>query len=204
MTHGLIDLAGASLSPELARLHDGAVANALGPLPWRRRKATEARELCGLAQRAPRVELRALDLRTELRALVRLAVPVAVRAATGSDGFTVALGAEVAVVYPLQALRGALPGYSFVRVLRPRPVWHPNVHAVGQELCLGVSLPAGLRVVELVLASYRALAMQTLQVDEQDSAGVMHLEAARWWQANLDRAPLTQAGPLDPLPEVPA
>ena len=194
MSTGLIDLASQPLAPALADMLDEALADPLGPTPWVKRKGVEARELCGLVQRAPRLELRALDLRTELRAHLTLDVPVPVRT---QAGMTPVRGAQIGLVYPMHALRGALPGYAFVRVLRPRPVWHPNVHALGQELCLGVSLPAGLRVVELVLASYRALAMQTLQVDERDAAGVMNAEAALWWQQHLELAPLPTEGLLE-------
>jgi hypothetical protein len=33
--------------------------------------------------------------------------------------------------------------------------------------------------------------MQTLKIDERDAAGVLNPQAARWWQQNTDRIPLT-------------
>ena len=46
---------------------------------------------------------------------------------------------------------------------------------------------------DLVVMAYGALAMQTVQIDVLDPAGVMNAEAARWWQANIDRVPLSTA-----------
>ena len=118
MSAGLIGLEHEQLAPPLARLLEQAAADSLGPKPWRLRKATEARELCALSQRSPRLELIGLDLRTELRALLRLKVPVAVRPDPQGE-LEVVHGADLALIYPVEALRGALPGYAFVRVLRP-------------------------------------------------------------------------------------
>jgi hypothetical protein len=50
-----------------------------------------------------------------------------------------------------------------------------------------------------VLASYAALTLQSVMVDERDPAGVMNSEAARWWQANAGRIPLTTTPFLAPI-----
>jgi len=63
---------------------------------------------------------------------------------------------------------------------------------------LGASLPTGIPCVELIVASYGALAMQNVMVDERDAAGVLNIEAARWWQANTHRIPLTKTPLLSP------
>ena len=47
-------------------------------------------------------------------------------------------------------------------------------------------------VLLLPLLAYLALSMQSVQVNEFDPAGVMNLAAARYWQANLHRAPLSR------------
>jgi hypothetical protein len=73
-----------------------------------------------------------------------------------------------------------------------------------QPLCLGARLPAGIRVKELVLMAYGALSMQTVMIDELDPAGVLNPVAARWWQANTDRIPLSRAAFLSPEDEGPA
>ena len=107
--------------------------------------------------------------------------------------------AVLGLTYPQEALRQALPGYSFLQVLAPGDVWHANV-AFGpvRPLCLGAALPANVRVKELVLMAYGALSMQTVQIDEQDAAGVMNAAAALWWQQNTARAPLSRAPFLSP------
>jgi hypothetical protein len=201
MSRGMLDLEREVLAPPLARFLEQACEGALGPKPWVIRKRAEAFDLCAMAQRSPRLTLVGLDLSTELRALLRLEVPVATR--PDGEELVIADHADLVLIYPMHALRAALPGYAFVRVLSPGAVWHPNVArdsgGQGQALCLGTQVPAGLPVRELVLASYGALAMQTLQVDERDAAGVMNLEAARWWQLNFKRAPLTRAGLMCPL-----
>jgi hypothetical protein len=58
-------------------------------------------------------------------------------------------------------------------------------------LCLGVNVPRCFPLRECVLASYAALTLQSIMVDERDPAGVMNKEAALWWQSNLHRIPLS-------------
>ena len=64
--------------------------------------------------------------------------------------------------------------------------------SIGQVLCLGLSLPAGIRVTDLVILAYGALSMQTIQLDEGDSAGVLNPAAAAWWQLNRRLIPLSR------------
>jgi hypothetical protein len=45
--------------------------------------------------------------------------------------------------------------------------------------------------------------MQTAQIDERDPGGVFNAEAARWWQANVHRIPLSRE-PFLGEPEVAA
>ena len=59
----------------------------------------------------------------------------------------------------------------------------------------------GIRVRELILMSYGALSMQSVMVDIGDAAGVLHREAALWWQQNLRYAPLSRTPFLSPDPE---
>jgi hypothetical protein len=191
---GLHDLARVALSPGRTAILESAHAQSGGAAVWRRRKRAEARDLLALSQIAPpgRLQAQYLDLSESLRAVVLLEVPVPVR--TGqSDSFGVADRAVLGLTYPREALVQPLPGYAFIQILFPESVWHPNV-AVGhgQPLCLGAQLPAGIRVKELILLAYGALSMQTITVDERDSAGVLNCDAARWWQQNLERIPLAR------------
>jgi hypothetical protein len=180
------------LSEVHQRLYNAALSHAGGSAVWRRRKGVEARELLLLAQRGDRLRVEMLDLAEALRAVLWLRVPVACRP-TEPGRLPLAEFALLGLTYPEEALRSARPGYSFVQVLAPFQPWHANI-ALGpaQPLCLGASLPAGIRVKELVLMTYGALSMQTVQIDERDPAGVMNPEAARWWQQNLARIPLTR------------
>jgi hypothetical protein len=60
-------------------------------------------------------------------------------------------------------------------------------------------VPRGYPLREAVLASYAALTLQSVMVDELDPVGVMNRQAARWWQANAGRIPLTTTPFLAPL-----
>jgi hypothetical protein len=195
---GLAALASVALSAEAQRVLDEAMKGSGGPPVWRCRKQAEARELLALAQVAPRLKVGWIDLTADLRALLFLRVPVPCRAAAAGD-LVVVPQAVLGLTYPQEALRQPLPGYSFLQVLAPGDVWHANV-AFGpvRPLCLGAALPANVRVKELVLMAYGALSMQTVQIDDQDAAGVMSPAAARWWQQNAALAPLSRAPFLSP------
>jgi hypothetical protein len=196
---GLAALPTVTLTPENQRLLDEARAAAGGTAMWKARKAAEARDLLALSQLAPRLLVQQLDLRESLRALLSLRVPVPCRL-PGEDSMLV-IGDQVllGLTYPQEALRQQLPGYGFVQILAPLGVWHANVaYGPVQPLCLGAALPAGIRVKELVLMAYGALSLQTVQIDETDSAGVLNIEAARWWQLNVARIPLSRTPFLAP------
>jgi hypothetical protein len=102
--------------------------------------------------------------------------------------------AQLALRYPEAALSAPQPGSAFVTVLAPPTCWHANVApiAADQRVCLGARVPAGIPVRELVLAAYGALSMQTVQIDERSPAGVLNAAAARWWQRNAERIPLSR------------
>ena len=109
--------------------------------------------------------------------------------------------ATLGLTYTEDSVRTPQPGYSFVQILEPRHVWLPNVsyEEVGvQALCLGATLPPGILIKELILLSYAALTMQTVQLDALDAGGVMNGEAAQWWKTNQHRFPLTQDSFMKP------
>jgi hypothetical protein len=146
-----------------------------------------------LSQIAPRLQVLGLDLMDALRVLVCLRCPVPL-APSPSGALEVGREAVLGVTWPLEALSGRLPGYAFVQVLSPR-IWHANVgppdHPI-QRVCLGASLPAGIRVSEILLMCFGALTLQTVQLDERDAAGVLHPAAARWWQQHMHLIPLSR------------
>lgn len=194
---GLSSLGSVALTAENQRLLDDCSAVAGGPPPWRARKRAEARDLLALGQIAPRLVVQGIEMYEALRAVLMLRVPVP--CLDEKRDFVVASHAMLGLTYPHEALRQQLPGYAFLQILLPHNVWHANVSLThGRALCLGTRLPAGIRCKELVLMAYGALSMQTVQFDEADTAGVMNVEAARWWQQNLHRIPLSRTAFLAP------
>ena len=196
---GLRGLDRLTLSGRNQRMLDEALAANGGDPAWRARKRHEARGLLALSQIAPpdRLAVQMVDLRTRLRALLKMKVPVACRP-DGTGDLHVADHALLGLVYPREVLRQCLPGPSFVQILEPRRVWHANVAPGEQTLCLGIALPCNVPAREIVLMAYDALAMKTYQVDEFDEAGVYNVPAARWWAANLHRLPLSSRAFLEP------
>jgi hypothetical protein len=193
---GLLDLLTQRLSPEdEARV--AAVSDAmLGPAPWQARKRVDLHELAALADRSPRLRIASMDGRTELRVGLEMIVPVPCR--PQADGpVVVAQRALIGIRYPAEALLTPRPGTDFVTVLAPRAVFAPNIApGVDQRLCLGASLPAGIPLREIVLASYAALSMQTVMMDPQDPSGLLNHQAARYWQEHAADLPLTRASLL--------
>lgn len=182
---------------------DRTRVEALGAPSWRVRKRLELQKLFALEQIAPRLTVRAADVTTSLRVAVALQVPVACWP-EGSNDLVLAEHAELVLHYPEEILRTPLPGHAIVEILAPREVFHANVSpprpGVPQRLCLGASVPRGLPLVEALLAAYAAFSMQSLAIDEADPAGLMNAASAGWWQANLDRTPLSDAPFLAPSP----
>jgi hypothetical protein len=195
---GLSELSRVVLSGDGLRCLDQARARSGGDPAFRHRKALEAHELLALDEVAPpgRLKVLALDLQEDLRAQLLMSVPVPCQP-DPSGTLPVAGLALLGLVYPRAAMFQALPGWAFVQVLEPHSVFHPNVGRDGR-LCLGPSMSAGIRVVDLLVLAYAALALQSvIQVDEQDPAGVMNADAAVYFQQNRSRVPLTAKAILE-------
>lgn len=171
------------------------MAEARGPAVWKRRKQAEARELLALSQIAPRMHLDHLDLTEALRTVIFLRTPVAGRPKDNGE-LPLADMAVLGIEYRPEFLTQPTPGYSYVQILSPLDLWYPNVVSrpppMGQPLCLGVQLPAGIRLRELIVMSYAALTMQAFNVKVMEINGVFNVEAARWWEQNLERVPLSK------------
>jgi hypothetical protein len=197
------------LSPANRQRLEEATEVCRGDPAWRARKRIETHDVLQLSQVAPRGRLAIglIDLRESIRILLMLETPVPCRP-TADGPLAVATSAVIGLTYPREALCASLPGWSFVQIFEPAHVWHPNVGGPGQVLCLGTQLPAGIRTRELILMTYAALSMQAAQIDEGDPAGVLNVEAARWWPQNRGRMPLTAtpffvptaAAPSSPVP----
>jgi hypothetical protein len=113
---------------------------------------------------------------------------------------TLAESALLMVRYPKEIMMSDLPGTSFVRILQPRGVWHPNIDLSSGVVCLGLKVLRNTPLRDIVWLTYTALTMQTFMFDEQDRAGVLNAAAARWWSANRDRLPLSPTGLLEDRP----
>lgn len=189
---GLTALGHVSLNRRHERLFVEVQANCAGSIMWQHRKKAEAHDLLALAQISGRLIVHWLELRTDLRALLEMMVRVPCRPDPNGP-LQVAVAARLGLIYREEALRLPQPGYSYIQVLAPGSVWHPNVSAdAHQVLCLGTSLPAGMPVKEIILMTYGALTMKTVQMDPANAAGVMNPAAAEWWQRNSPMIPLSK------------
>jgi len=188
----LATLVAYALSEHRQAALDEADAKSHGSFTWRHRKRAEAHDLLALEEIAGgRLHVDHLDLSTELHAVVRLSVPVPTL--PGRDGeIVVEQGAVLGLTWPDQVLSARLPGTAFVQILAPSHVFHSNVlSGPVQALCLGVEMPVGIKVTELVIASYRAISLQDVQADPEHAAGVLDHRAAEFWSRNPSRMPLT-------------
>ena len=197
----LWDLGSVILSGAHEEILRVVAAGAAGPEPWRRRKLSEAHDLLALAQVSGRVEILSLDLRQNFRTMLALRVPVPCRRG-GTGPFTVAPTAVLGLQYRPEAMVTAQPGTSFIEILEPRDVFHSNVAPAHQQpgaqiLCLG-QMPASVRVSELVLLAYSAISLQTVQFSMIDPMGLLHPEAAIFFQNDGAKIPLTREPFLKP------
>jgi hypothetical protein len=190
---GLSTLDRLALSPHYQRWFDEASKTCGGNAMWAARKLAEVREFLALAQLSQRIKVHWIDLTDEFRVLFDLRVPVATRPDPTAD-IRVVPFATLGLRYRAEALALPQPGYSFVQLLMPTHAWYSNVlPELGQPICLGPSMPAGVRVRELVVLAYLSLSLQSTQLNPGDSAGLFRAEVAQWWQLNLSRLPLTRS-----------
>jgi hypothetical protein len=191
---GLGALDQVELSPANQQRLELASQRCGGSAMWRARKKKEALDVFRLSELAPpnRLVVKHCDMRQTLRMTLRMDVPIMCRKPNGE--FQVHRGGLFGLMYHEDVLRHPLPGYAFILILAPPAPWHANVliDGPGQPLCLGRTLPVGIPCVELILATYGALTMQNTMIDERDPVGVFNTNAARWWQLNQDKIPLSR------------
>jgi len=187
----LSSLSQIELSARHARMLEFAQRTCGGSKPWRYRKLAEAREILALAQ-ISRLEVIGLDLAVDLRLELLMRVTVPLMPKPGGP-LALADAARLGVIYRQECLLLPQPGYAFVQILAPHPVWHPNVSPdPAQVLCLGPKLPAGLPVREIIVMTFGALCMASIQLSATDAAGVLSPAAADWFQSNLSTIPLSR------------
>lgn len=203
--HSLSTLHAVELLPPFRAILDRVMPGASGPEPWRRRQLAAAHQLLALAQISGRMLIQMLDLTQAFRTVFTLQTPVPCQNG-GAGSLLVAPAAVLGLTYRQEAMLTPQPGYSFIEILQPRNVFHPNVAPSNQPpgnpspgavltgaqlLCLGY-VPAGIQLVELILMAYTALSLQTVQFSLADPAGVLNPAAALWFQANPSHIPLTR------------
>ncbi len=180
------------------RLLAAAEERSVGPTHWRARKSRETRNALALAQIAPGGRILILDLdmteHIELDMHMKVTVPCM---APHHHRLVVFTDAHLLIRLPERVMLEELPGTSFVQIRQPRFVWHANVEFTVGALCLGLTLPRNVPLVELIWLSYTALAAQTWMIDERDPVGVLNPDAARWWALNQDKLPLTRTALLE-------
>ena len=192
------------LSPAHAHQLHLASAESLGSPEWRARKQVEVRDILALSQIGERLNVLALEAKSELMTIVRLRAPVPCLPPGAAD-IVLADACDLLLRYPEELMHEPIPGYAMVRILKPRHVYLPNVSSQEvmpgepQALCLGANIPRGLPLREAVLASYAAFTLQAITLDEADPAGVMNRAAAEHWQINSQRIPLSREAFLSPL-----
>ena len=184
------------LSAPYRAIFERVAPGAAGPEPWRLRKRSAAHELLALAQVSGRIEIQFLELSGVLRAVFLLRVPVPCRRG-GVGPLVIEPAAQLGFTYRPEAVTTAQPGYSFFEILAPRDIHHPNIAPShlppgAQVLCLGPSLPAGIKVVDLVLMAYAAISLQSVQFSLTDPAGLLNPAAAMFLQISNTTVPLTR------------
>lgn len=191
---GLNDLSKVELSGAvLMKMRFAQLLNA-GSTAWQARKVAELRDVLAIEQIGGPIKVLAADLSGDLKITVEMRMPVP-RRPTEESGLRLADHAVLGLLYTFEATRQPQPGTSFVYILDPGDVWHPNVSSGNlpvQVLCLGPSVPAGFPLKHILLLTYASLTMMAAQFDELDPAGVLNREAAQWWQRNAHLLPLSR------------
>jgi hypothetical protein len=189
--HNLSTLSAVDLSPEHVALLEACKPACGGSNLWRSRKLAEAHELLALAQISRRLVILHLDLSVDLRVDLLMKVKVAFRP-NPAGPIEVADLARLGVIYREEAVETPQPGFSFIQILAPRPVFNPIVSPDPlQVLCLG-QLPAGVPCKEVILITYSALCMTSLQIDLGEPAGLLNAAAAEYFQRNPQLLPLSR------------
>ena len=188
----LQDLSDVELNPLHKKWIEQTREQSRGPESWTQRKCCELGDALALSQIVPDDGVRILPVSgvEALQILVHMTVPVPVMPSPGAD-LVIEQQAVLQVNYPQEVMRQNLPGMSFVNIGQPRGVWLANANPVDGTLCLGHTLPRNIPLREVLWLTYSALAVQLSMWDERDEAGVINVDAARWWQLNQHRAPLT-------------
>ena len=192
---GLSNLTDVELDEFHLGLYENAVENCPGTGHYQKRMLAEYREALAMGQTSGKIKPLGVTFEGVFQLQFILQTPVPTKDEEGE--MKILDWAHVHLAYPENAVFQPSKGTDFVRIMIPPNIFHPNVsHSIPglpiQALCLGTTIPAGIRVRELILMIYGALSLQSVQMDIFDPAGLLNPEAAEWWQINRERIPLTR------------
>jgi len=191
---GLGGLREEALDSRLGACLEAASARNGGSAAWQARKIAELHDMLAIQQMGGPIRILGADLSSDLQVMIEMRAPVPCRPDPAA-GLRIAPQALLGLVYRHEATHLPQPGASFVFLLAPEDIWHPNVGPPGgpvQALCLGPTIPPGFPVKHLLLLTYISLTMMSAQFDQLDAAGVLNPEAADWWQHNARLLPLSR------------
>jgi len=197
----LQDMARVELNDKHRAMLDEAAASMRDDPIWSQRKAQEIHDALAMVQTAGDgdLDVLAINARDELGLLLYMRVPVPVMLKPGGE-LLIVDHALIDLRYPRQIMIQNLPGTRFIRVREPRFVWLGNVDPIRGVGCLGKVVPRNTPCRELILLTFSMLCAQTQMNDEEDHAGVINREAAKWWSLNPQRSPLTDRTLFDESP----
>jgi hypothetical protein len=182
--------------PDRLRRLDEVIDKALqtngGPRSWKLWKQASIEDLRQLLRRAPRVHLLALNLEGDLHAAYQIDMPIPRWPHNGQ--LVVGHSATFHLAYHDEWRTVPPKGWEPVGIFAPPDIFHPDARpSLRGALCLG-RLPAGVSPKELLLLSYLAGTMQTVQLAEDDPEGVLNVQACEFFRCHPEYLPLTWAG----------
>ena len=175
-----------------------ALARNGGGRAWREWKRKSIQPVLDLIARSPRMDLMELSLEGDLQAVFNIRCPVP---RWPKDGRLV-IGDRVVchLLYQDQWRFESPPGWAPIGILWPHDLFHSNMlpHVRG-ALCLG-GLPPNSQPLQIVLAAFDALTLQSINTDETDPQGILNPAASEFYRRHsAEYLPLTRAGLLDPV-----
>lgn len=167
-----------------------------GNRAWRQWKLHAAEELLQLTAQTDRMQLLDLSLAGDFRAIYRIRMPVPRCPVNGR--LAIADEAIFHLHYLEEWRVESPPPWAIIGLLEPPDFFHPNsAIALRGALCLG-AIPAGVSPKEIALMGYSTVALQSVQLNESDPAGVLNLEACEYYRNHPEYMPLTPLGLLEP------
>jgi len=163
---------------------------------WRQWKARSLEEVMDLILRSPRMEPLGASLEGDFD--IDFAIRCPVPRWPKQDRLVIGDRVVCHLRYQDQWRFESPPGWGPVSIAWPHDVFSSNSlpHLRG-ALCLG-DLPPNAKPIQIILAAYDALTLQSHNLDETHPAGVLNALASDFYRRRPQYLPLTTAGLLDP------